>query len=111
MRYYYTQLKKGMTGPLNYYRTSQYRFDEEKAANLPSFLPSNLPVLFLWGTSDPVAMSIQVGNARKFVPRLRDVALEGRGHWIMVEAKDEVTDTISGWLVDLGLLSSQRSKL
>ncbi|KAK0190606.1 Alpha/Beta hydrolase protein [Armillaria mellea] len=109
MNYYYTQLKKGMTGPLNYYRTSQYRFDEEK--DLPSSLPNDLSTLFLWGTSDPAAMPIQVGNARKFVPRLRDVALEGRGHWIMVEAKDEVTNTISSWLGDLGLLSPQKSKL
>ncbi|KAK0461777.1 Alpha/Beta hydrolase protein [Desarmillaria tabescens] len=110
MNYYYSQLKKGMTGPLNYYRTSQYRFDEE-TANLPSLLPSDLSVLFLWGTSDPAAMPIQVDNARKFVPRLRDVALEGRGHWIMVEAKDEVTDTISSWLGDLGLISPQKPKL
>ncbi len=81
------------------------------AADLPSFLPSDLSVLFLWGTSDPAAMPIQVGNACKFVPRLRDVAFEGRGHWIMVEAKDEVTNTISSWLGDLGLLSPQKAKL
>ncbi|RDB19886.1 Bifunctional epoxide hydrolase 2 [Hypsizygus marmoreus] len=51
-QYYLSELKKGMTGPLKYYRTAKYRYDEEQAAGLPAHLPPYLPVLFLWGTLD-----------------------------------------------------------
>ena len=27
--YYHAELSKGMVGPLNYYRTAKFRFDEE----------------------------------------------------------------------------------
>jgi hypothetical protein len=29
LQYYYSELGKGMHGPLNYYRTSKFRHDEE----------------------------------------------------------------------------------
>jgi len=102
LQYYFEVLSKGMNGPLNYYRTSKQRHEEELAARLPSNLRSDLPVLFLWGTKDQTATPSIIRKTAKFVPRFQDIALEGRGHWVMVEAKDEVTRHIADWLKSLG---------
>ncbi|CAA7260120.1 unnamed protein product [Cyclocybe aegerita] len=99
--YYRAQLSKGMVGPLNYYRTSKFRHDEELAAKLPANLPADLPYLFLWGTKDATATPFVINKSRKFISRYQDVAIEGRGHWLMVEAKDEVTQVIGNWLEGL----------
>lgn len=102
---------------MNYYRTSKFRHDEELgklslqyldshstmrvAAGLSPYLHDNLPVLFIWGTKDSTATPFVIKKARKFVPRLQDVALEGRGHWLMIEAKDEITQKVINWLEEL----------
>ncbi|KAF8915443.1 epoxide hydrolase [Mucidula mucida] len=108
--YYHNELKKGMNGPLNYYRTDKLRHDEEKAAGLPSHLRDDLPVLFLWGTKDPTTVASSIAKAHKFIPRLQDIALEGKGHWIQVEAKEEVTRQVLTWLDTLSLRQSVYSK-
>ncbi|KAK7060346.1 hypothetical protein VNI00_001111 [Paramarasmius palmivorus] len=94
-------LSKGMNGPLNYYRTAKFRHDEELAAGLHPNLRPDLPVLFMWGTLDKTTTKTVIGKAHKFVPRIQDVALEGRGHWLMVEAKDEITEKVISWLESL----------
>jgi len=111
LQYYRQELQKGMQGPLNYYRTSKFRYDEEQAAGLPSTLASDLPVLYLWGTQDPTSSSVQLSKARKSVPRWQDVALEGRGHWLMIEAKDDVTNTVIRWLELLAPQPKRQGKL
>ncbi|KDR84029.1 hypothetical protein GALMADRAFT_236620 [Galerina marginata CBS 339.88] len=109
LEYYYSQMQKGMFGPLNYYRTAKFRHDEELAYDLPANLRPDLPFLFMWGTKDSTATPFVIAKSRKFIPRYQDIALEGRGHWLMVEAKDEVTNTIANWLE--GLTSKPVSKL
>ncbi|RXW25452.1 hypothetical protein EST38_g443 [Candolleomyces aberdarensis] len=99
--YYIQEFGKGMHGPLNYYRTSQCRHEEELAARLPAALSADLPYLFIWGTHDPTATPFVINKARKFISKYQDIAIEGRGHWLMVEAKDEVTKHISEWLEHL----------
>ncbi|KAG6856776.1 hypothetical protein H0H87_000744 [Tephrocybe sp. NHM501043] len=91
----------GMNGPLNYYRTSKHRHEEEERAKLPSTLPPNLPVLFMWGTKDATATPFVINKSRKFINKLQDVAFEGRGHWLMVEAKEEITNKVVSWLQEL----------
>ena len=117
MEYYRTQFQQGMHGPLAYYRTWRHRYDEERgevillhfsacfksvssvlAANLSSFLSSDLPVLFMWGEADVTATPVQIDRAGKFIPRLQNISLNGKGHWVMVEAKDQVTYTVVHWL-------------
>jgi len=66
--------------------------------NLPPKLPADLPVLFLWGTKDPTATPFLIGKASKFIPKYTGAPLEGRGHWLMVEAPEETTQTIGKWL-------------
>ena len=128
LRYYYQELKKGMLGPLTYYRTAKFRHDEElgtnphlshhqliyivlTAAGLPSALRPDLPVLFMWGTNDITTTPALINGSRKFIPRLQDFALEGRGHWVMVEAKDDVTEKVLNWLEGLSPNPSNKGKL
>jgi len=104
--YYHSELSKGMFGPLNYYRTSKFRYDEE--IGLPDELRSDIPFLFIWGTKDATALPFAIVKSKKFISRYQDIALEGRGHWLMVEAKDEITENIMKWLEGL---TSTRSRL
>ena len=67
-------------------------------AGLSANLRSDLPVLFMWGNKDPAAATQQIKKAVRFVPKLEIVELAGVGHWVMVEAKDEVTKKVLGWL-------------
>ena len=55
----------------------------------------------MWGTADSTTVASVIEKSRKFISRLQDVAFEGRGHWLMVEAKDEITDKVLSWLRDL----------
>ena len=112
-----------MHGPLTYYRTSKLRFEEEKgddimillatscltstAAQLPSSLHPDLPVLFMWGTLDPVAIPSQIERARSFIPKLQNIPLQGKGHWIMVEAREEVTNGVLDWLRAHGIVPTR----
>ena len=80
------------------------------AANLGPNLPDDLPVLFLRGTLDTVTTSL-IDKAKNFVKLYEAVKLEGRGHWLMIEAKDEVTDRIANWLDGLTLRSQCSAKL
>lgn len=100
-QFYINELGKGMHGALNYYRTSYHRHIEEEAANLSAMLRSNLPYLFIWGTKDPTAVPFVINKARKFIKNYRDIAIEGKGHWLMVEARDEVTAHIANWVDEL----------
>ncbi|KAJ3898986.1 hypothetical protein F5879DRAFT_994220 [Lentinula edodes] len=88
---------------VNYYRTAFYRHEEELAAKLSPNLPPDLPVLFIWGTRDTTTTSSLIHKAHKFIPRLQDFALEEKGHWILVEARDTITDKIAQWLEDLAM--------
>ncbi|KAL0950245.1 hypothetical protein HGRIS_010229 [Hohenbuehelia grisea] len=99
--YYLSEFRKGMNGPLNYYRTSKYRHDEEAAAKLDPKLRANLPVLCIYGSSDPTCLEPLVKKAHKFIPNQKDVPLTGCGHWIMLEAADQVTNAVLAWLNEL----------
>ncbi|KAL1721742.1 Alpha/Beta hydrolase protein [Schizophyllum commune] len=107
-RYYVQEFSKGMHGPTNYYRTTKLRFDEEQAANLPTSLPADLSVLLLWGTNDRSTPPQAVAASSKFVPRLQDVALEGGGHWLMLEKPEIVTAKVLEWLDAQGIKGKRK---
>lgn len=100
LRYLSSQMRD-MNGPLSYYRTSRVRFDEEQAAQLPDHLPTNLPVLHIWGTNDLSATPSGLSKMRELTPRLEVIELQNVGHWIMVQAKGEVTRAVLDWLTKL----------
>ncbi|KAI9457004.1 Alpha/Beta hydrolase protein [Lactarius psammicola] len=106
LRYISSQMRD-MNGPLSYYRTTKVRFEEEQAAQLPDHLPADLPVLHIWGTNDMAATPGALTKMRKLVPRLEVKELENEGHWIMVQAKDEVTKAVLDWLTKLDAVTSK----
>ena len=47
------------------------------------------------------ALPFAITKSREYIPRYQDIALEGRRHWLMLEAKDEITENILKWLEGL----------
>ena len=45
---------------------------------------------------------------RKFVPSIEVVELAGKGHWLMVEAREQVTSKVIEWVETLVLQESER---
>ncbi|KAF8838368.1 alpha/beta-hydrolase [Paxillus ammoniavirescens] len=103
LSYYISNYQRGMTGPLSYYRTTGLRFEEEKAASLPSNLRVELPVLCLFGTDDATCPPVAVQNSKKFIDRLKVIPLSDVGHWVMLEAPQAVSEAILQWLESLNL--------
>ena len=121
--YYHAEFSKGeMVGPLNYYRTTKFRYDEELGklrrvttsclpsinecgidAGLSDYLRPDLPYLLIWGTKDATSLPLVIAKSKEYIPRYQDIALEGRDHWLMLEAKDEITESIIKWLEGLSL--------
>ncbi|KAI0316203.1 hypothetical protein OF83DRAFT_1128276, partial [Amylostereum chailletii] len=108
---YYALQLKNMNGPLNYYRTTKFRFDEEIAATLPSKLPDDLNVLLIWGSKDLTTPPERVEIMKSQVTQLELQRLDGVGHWVMQEAKEEVTGKVLEWLGKIGLLPHASTKL
>jgi len=100
--HYYAEFSKGeMVGPLNYYRTTKFRYDEE--IGLSDDLRPDLPYLLIWGTKDATSLPLAIAKSKEYIPKFQDIALEGRDHWLMLEAKDEITESIIKWLEGLTL--------
>jgi len=78
------------------------------AYGISSHFPADLPVLFIYGTADPTVVRGVVENSKKFIPRYQLVAVEGKGHWLMVDSKDIITNRVAEWLE---CLRAGRSKL
>ncbi|KAH9988416.1 Alpha/Beta hydrolase protein [Russula vinacea] len=97
LQYVASQLRN-MNGPLSYYRTTKIRFEEEQAAQLPSHLPAGLPVLHIWGGKDLSATPGVLSRMREMIAGFEEIELPDKGHWIMAEAKDEVTGAVLRWL-------------
>jgi len=101
VQYYLNTFRKGgMTGPLNYYRTTKLRFEEESAINSVTILPK-IPWLLIYGEKDKTCNSRLVHNTRKFVPQVKVVKLEGKSHWVMIEAKEEVARLVLDFVNEL----------
>ncbi|TFY54888.1 hypothetical protein EVG20_g9527 [Dentipellis fragilis] len=97
LRYYKTQLQD-MQGPLNYYRTTKARFDEEHVVNDSLGIRADLPVLCLGGANDSTGTPEQMESSRRFIPQLQATTFEGVGHWLMLEVRQEVTEKVLSWL-------------
>ncbi|KZP02835.1 alpha beta-hydrolase [Athelia psychrophila] len=97
LHYYVAQFKQaGMHGPLSYYRTSKARYDEEREC--PSPFPSHFPAILLWGTEDTTCPKFLIKKAYDQIPHMQDRPCQGKGHWLMLESRDEVTQQVLEWL-------------
>ncbi|KAH9967037.1 Alpha/Beta hydrolase protein [Lactifluus volemus] len=88
LKYVASQMRS-MNGPLSYYRRTKLKFEEEKG-RLPSQLPAELPVLHIWGDRDPSGTPEMLGKMREAIAKLKEIKLGNMGHWIMVEASEQV---------------------
>jgi len=52
----------------------------------------------MFGTKDPTCPTGYVERMPMLVKNLSVVALLDKGHWVLVEAKDEVTNGVLRWL-------------
>ena len=118
-----------MNGPLNYYRTTHHRFQEEKgkfsnnqsAIDLLTMVPprtdnglmpaprADLPVLLIVGKDDPTANQGALEVTKKLIPQVKIELIEGVGHWVMVECKDHINESIPRFLQSA--LSNVHTKL
>ncbi|KAH9959851.1 alpha/beta-hydrolase [Russula dissimulans] len=96
LRYVASQLCD-MNGPLSYYRTTKTRFEEEQAAQLTDRHLPVIPVLHMWGVKDPTATP-EMGSWMREIPDFEEIKIPDVSHWIMVEARDEVTAGVLRWL-------------
>lgn len=67
-------------------------------------MPTDLPVLHIWGTKDSSATPSGISKMRELTTRLKVIELENVGHWIMVQAKDEVSGAVLEWLSQLDVV-------
>lgn len=122
LEYYVTQ-NASFRGPLNYYRTTKIRFEEEKgewvpglsqceftnpeipAGNLPATYAVKIPVLFLRGTADRTSPELGVVFIKKFLPQTKVINYEGAGHWLVYEEKENVVKDVLAWLSESSLTS------
>jgi len=65
---------------------------------VPTEFPQTIPVLLVFGTKDPTCPSSYVERMPALVKNLSVVALLDKGHWVLVEAKNEVTNAVLHWL-------------
>ncbi|MFI9387355.1 alpha/beta fold hydrolase [Kutzneria sp. NPDC052558] len=95
--------RTGFTGGLNWYRAAD-RIWREKLARPDE--PVTVPTLYITGDRDPVQLMLgesAVRAMRATVPGLRGVhVLPGIGHFVQMEATDEVNRLLLGFLRDLG---------
>ncbi|GAM87341.1 hypothetical protein ANO11243_053640 [Dothideomycetidae sp. 11243] len=86
--------RTGMHGPLNWYRTREANFNDEK--NLPNRKMDH-PVLFILASQDTVLTRDLSNGMEKLVPNMirREVTA---GHWALWQASDEVNQHVKQWL-------------
>ncbi|KAI0650493.1 alpha/beta-hydrolase [Trametes meyenii] len=96
--YYLSQFDKSMNGPLNYYRTTLHRFNEEQEGPILQAPRPDLPVLLIIGKDDPTSNQGALDVTRKLVPHVQIELVDGVGHWLMVECKDHINESVSRFL-------------
>lgn len=64
---------------------------------LPAPRP-DLPVLLIVGADDPTSNRGALEVTRKLIPQVQIDLIEGVGHWVMVESKDHITESIPRFL-------------
>lgn len=57
--------------------------------------------MLLYGTEDIASSERAAKASKRFAPQTVIVRMEGRGHWLMVEAKDEVTERVTAFVNDV----------
>ena len=81
--------RRGLTGPLNYYRASPMRpatASDPGASALefaPEFVTVKLPTLVVWGEQDKALLPVLVDGLERYVPQLKLQRVPDAGHWVI----------------------------
>jgi pimeloyl-ACP methyl ester carboxylesterase len=102
-RYYADEFARtGFTGGLNWYRAEDYAWEQASRSHKE---PVTVPTVFITGDKDPVFEmmgSDPMVRMTKLVPGLRSAhVIPGAGHFVQMEAPDEVNAIILGFLDQL----------
>ncbi|PEG43213.1 epoxide hydrolase [Mycolicibacterium agri] len=95
--YYVAEFRRtGFTGALNWYRN--YDRNWETTPQLAG-ATTKVPALFVGGTADPIAPTMNPANAREVVVGpYTEEWIDGAGHWIQQERPDEVNRILLAFL-------------
>ncbi len=96
--------RRGLTGPLNYYRASPLRPPTGADAPVralrfaPEQVTVRVPTTVLWGEGDVALPPALLDGLDAYVPELDVIRVPGATHWIVHERPELVADTIAARL-------------
>lgn len=96
--------RRGLTGPLNYYRASPLRPPTEAASPVRGLqfaaeqVTVHVPTTVLWAEADVALPPSLLDGLDAYVPDLRVIRVPGATHWIVHERPALVADTIAALL-------------
>jgi len=98
-RQYYIQTfeEGGIDGPLNYYRSTEYRYEQEQALSLDPKLPKEMPILFIAPTGEKFATDKQIESTKAFVPSMEVIRVDS-GHFVLLERRYEISKIVGDWV-------------
>jgi len=87
----------GLKGPLNWYRTRELNFEDEKALTKFEDLKIKVPALFIKASKDQALPSWMSKNMGRYFENLTVQAVEAH-HWALWEAPEECNTAIMVFL-------------
>lgn len=90
-----------LTSSLNYYRANVFRSLFRRSAKTPSEGDGRIrvPTLFIYGELDVAVFPATVQKMEKyFDPPYHEHRIAGSGHWVQIEAREEVNDVLMKFL-------------
>lgn len=106
--------QRGLTGAVNYYRSSPLHPDTPEtpgkaalvaAALKPAQFHVTVPTQIVWGTGDRALLPILLDGIEQHVSDLQLHTIEGAGHWLARENAAEVNRVIRAFLTNDRLIS------
>ncbi|KAG7383832.1 Epoxide hydrolase 3 [Phytophthora boehmeriae] len=91
--------RSGFFGSCSYYSRRQQDFEDEK--DLPRVIKHES--LYIGAVDDPILKPELAAGMPRVMPNLKQELVNGGGHWLLWEKKDEVIDVLQRWLKQLDL--------
>ena len=92
-------VKNGMHGPLNWYRTGELNFRDDKELGLTENFKFKMPMLFIRGNRDFALPKSFNDNMGQYFTSLRQYEVDG-GHWAHWEQPEEVNKYVKEFFAD-----------
>ncbi|DAZ97164.1 TPA: hypothetical protein N0F65_004014 [Lagenidium giganteum] len=89
--------RSGFQGPSRYFATRKINHDDEQHLGRQI----THPALFIGGDRDALVRQTLASTMKTFIPRLQSVRINGAGHWVHWERREQVNDMLIQWLEDV----------